>query len=86
MATGSPDGYTSDYVDELIREAEAEIYATSDDSPSDGVATDRCVFEAPSVRSLSAQDGSMHPTLFAAYVDVQDSKLHGTVQGTHYIL
>ena len=41
VTTGSPDGYTSDYVDELIREAEAEIYATSDDSPSNGDATDR---------------------------------------------
>jgi hypothetical protein len=43
VAAGSPDGYTSDYMDELIREAEAEIYATSDDGPSDGKATDRCV-------------------------------------------
>jgi hypothetical protein len=38
---GSPEGYTSDYVDELIREAEEEIYATSDDGPSTSKATDR---------------------------------------------
>lgn len=37
----SLDGYSSDYVDELIREAEAEIYATSDDRASDADAIDR---------------------------------------------
>ncbi len=43
----SPDErFTSDYVDQLIQEAEAEIYATSDDGPSNSEATNRCVVVA----------------------------------------
>lgn len=51
-------GYSSDYVDELIREAEAEIYATSDESASEGGDAERCLQHPLCVRASCCKHAS----------------------------